>query len=155
MASRSQAIASLEEETSPEYCESSSEIDDYDDDDLSIVGPENEPDPSDTIIKHSVDGNAEKSAFRTRLEGILNGIINTVKETSFEAIPLSAFSRGFFFYILNCDKSGRWETILNIIEQGTPIEIRDILGKPSITHDDLLALPLITKNHQHPGFYLN
>lgn len=107
------------------------------------------------IIEHSIDGNAKKSVFRIRLEGILRGIVNSVKETSLEAISESAFSLNYFFHITNCDRSHGWEPILRLIEQGTPTELRDILGKPSISHDDFLTLPLITKNHRQPGVYLN
>jgi hypothetical protein len=41
------------------------------------------------------------------------------------------------------------------MEQGTPIEVRDILGKSSISYADFLVLPLVTKNRRCPGLYLS
>lgn len=117
---------------------------------LSFIEPEAHSDPS-----NMMRGKPKKSVFRNRLEGVLYGITKTIKDTSLDAMPQSAFARGFFFYIINCDRSHGWEAILDITEQGTPAKVREMLAKPSITHEDFLQLPLVTETHTQPGIYLN
>jgi hypothetical protein len=120
------------------------------DDACSVTKPEAHPDPSDMMR-----GKPKKSVFRNRLEGILYGIVKTVQDTTLDAMPQSAFARGFFFYLINCDRSHGWEAILDITEQGTPAKVREILAKPSVTHEDFMQLPLVTETHTYAGIYLN
>lgn len=87
MASRLQDITSSEQES--EYDESASEID-YDDDEF-FIEPQDDQDPSSTTTEHTITGNAENTAYQTRLENILRGIVNSATQTAFEARPESAF----------------------------------------------------------------
>lgn len=92
----------------------------------------------------------KKTAFQTRLERILSGIVNSAKQTGIEARLESAFSARFWCYITNCDKSRGWEQILGAMEQATPIEVRDILGSPGwMGHLGDPVAAQLASNNQH------
>ncbi|RLL96740.1 hypothetical protein CFD26_102300 [Aspergillus turcosus] len=87
------------------------------------------------------DPSNQQKEFRSRLTGILNGIIEHVQSTTLASIIDSPFDPSFWFYVSNCNKTQGWSQILSLMEEATLFE--HLLWLSRVVYRRVLQLGLL------------